>query len=39
MTLLPANPILALGSAMTISAAVAKEAVTPPKVGSVNTET
>ena len=36
---LPVNPILAPGSANTTSAAVANEAVTPPKVGSVKTDT
>src|SRR5215210_312955 len=39
MTRAPVNPILAPGSAKTTSAAVANEAVTPPKVGSVSTET
>src|SRR5215203_212204 len=39
MTRTPVNPILAPGSARTTSAAVANEAVTPPKVGSVRTET
>jgi hypothetical protein len=39
ITRAPANPILAFGSAITTSAAVAKEAVTPPKVGSARTET
>src|SRR5215204_870917 len=39
ITLAPVNPILAPGSASTTSAAVANEAVTPPKVGSVKTET
>ena len=39
ITRAPVNPILAPGSANTTSAAVANEAVTPPKVGSVKTET
>src|SRR5918997_5464415 len=39
MTLAPVKPILAPGSARTTSAAVANDAVTPPKVGSVRTET
>ena len=37
MTLFPANPINAFGSAMVISAKEAKEAETPPVVGSVST--
>jgi len=35
MTLGPANPISALGSASIISPSIANEAVTPPVVGSV----
>ena len=38
MTLGPANPISAPGSAKIISPSIAKLAVTPPVVGSVNTE-
>ena len=38
MTLGPANPIKAFGSAMTISAIKAKLAETPPIVGSVRIE-
>ena len=37
ITLFPANPIKALGSAKVISANAANEALTPPVVGSVNT--
>jgi hypothetical protein len=37
MTLFPANPINALGSAIVISAKDAKDAETPPVVGSVST--
>ena len=37
ITLGPANPINALGSAKIISPKLAKLAVTPPVVGSVNT--
>ena len=39
ITLLPANPINASGSASIISPSIAKLAVTPPVVGSVSTHT
>ena len=38
ITLGPANPINALGSAMFMSPNIEKEAVAPPKVGSVNND-
>jgi hypothetical protein len=38
ITLGPANPIIALGSAMMTSPNMAMLAETPPVVGSVNTE-
>ena len=38
MTLGPANPINALGSAILISPNIEKDAVAPPNVGFVNNE-